>query len=188
MTKKDLRAFFQARRLALEPQTYFRFSSLITEHLIRDYCLPGKKVHLFIGSQNRREVNTLPLLVHLLRQNKEVWAPVITPEKKMLHGEIKTPEDLVEGPFGLIQPQNGIEKILPDVVIVPGLAFTDSGIRLGWGKGYYDSFLAQLPSTVQKVGVCFQFQIAGELPADSWDIQMDFLVTEKGSIRCRKSV
>jgi len=188
MTKKDFRDFFQAKRLALETQTYFRLSSLLTGHLIREYCLPGKRVHLFIGSQNRREVNTLPLLIHLLRQNTEVWAPVITPEKQMLHGEIRTPEDLVEGPFGLIQPKNGIDKIQPDVVIVPGLAFTETGTRLGWGKGYYDGFLSQLPPSTQKVGICFQFQIANELPADSWDVQMDFLVTESGSINCRKSV
>lgn len=67
-------------------------------------------------------------------------------------------------------------------IIVPGLAFTKAGQRLGRGGGYYDRYLASLPSATQKIGVCFSLQIVDGLPIESHDQKMDVVITEDGIV------
>ena len=76
--------------------------------------------------------------------------------------------------------------ILPaeiDLILVPGLAFTRDGHRLGRGGGFYDRFLAQLPERTVKLGVCFDLQMVEALPAEAHDRRVDAVVTESGLIR-----
>ena len=65
-------------------------------------------------------------------------------------------------------------------IIVPGLAFTKGGQRLGRGGGYYDRYLAALPPTTHKIGVCFALQIVDALPIEHHDQKMDVVITEEG--------
>lgn len=72
-------------------------------------------------------------------------------------------------------------------VIVPGLAFTPEGWRLGYGGGYYDRLFARLPNHVVKIGCGFAAQLTGGLPVLRLDVKMDYVVTEAGVIRCKES-
>ena len=63
-----------------------------------------------------------------------------------------------------------------DVVIIPGVAFTRDGKRLGRGKGYYDRFLPKL-STAYRIGVCYDFQLSDTLPTESYDQKMDLVIS-----------
>jgi 5-formyltetrahydrofolate cyclo-ligase len=63
-----------------------------------------------------------------------------------------------------------------DLIVVPGLAFTAKGNRLGRGAGFYDRFLSGIPATTVKVGVCFEFQRVSEVPQESHDVKMDAVV------------
>lgn len=63
-----------------------------------------------------------------------------------------------------------------DLVVVPGLAFTRCGRRLGRGGGFYDRALADLPRRVKRLGVCFEFQVVGDLPVEPHDALLDGLV------------
>jgi 5-formyltetrahydrofolate cyclo-ligase len=69
------------------------------------------------------------------------------------------------------------------IILVPGLAFTRKGDRLGRGGGFYDRYLAQLPSTTFKLGVCFAMQLVPTLPTEPHDQCMDAVVTENGFLR-----
>jgi len=66
------------------------------------------------------------------------------------------------------------------VILVPGLAFTKQGRRLGRGGGFYDRYLTALPAAVRKIGVCFAMQLVESLPIEAHDQQMDVVVTEAG--------
>ena len=79
-------------------------------------------------------------------------------------------------------PHTPIEK-QPDVVIVPGLAFTRQGQRLGMGGGYYDRYLQSQPDTFS-VGVCYDWQVLDKLPLDTHDRPMNTLVTNTDTISC----
>jgi 5-formyltetrahydrofolate cyclo-ligase len=65
---------------------------------------------------------------------------------------------------------------------VPGLAFTRKGLRLGRGGGYYDRYLAALPPTTLKIGVCFALQLVDAMPTEPHDQRMNAVVTEEGLV------
>ena len=67
-------------------------------------------------------------------------------------------------------------------MIVPGLAFTSAGDRLGQGGGWYDRFLADVRPECRTIGVGFVEQIVDALPVEDHDIRLDHVVTESGDI------
>lgn len=67
-------------------------------------------------------------------------------------------------------------------IVVPGLAFTKTGHRLGRGGGFYDRYLASLPASTARIGVCFALQIVDALPMEPHDQRMNAIVTEEGLI------
>jgi len=88
------------------------------------------------------------------------------------------PEELASGSFGILEPQRGIpcDPGEIDLVIVPGVAFTRSGCRLGRGRGYYDKYLSRSGFRAAKIGVCYLHQLVGELPVEPHDVRMDEVV------------
>jgi len=80
-------------------------------------------------------------------------------------------------------PEADVDPAWPDVVVVPGLAFTAAGDRLGQGGGWYDRYLAQVRADCTAIGVCFAEQIADTLPVEAHDITMDHVVTDLGAVR-----
>lgn len=90
---------------------------------------------------------------------------------------------LVDGPHGTRQPRPDAPRCLPELVIVPMLAFDKVGRRLGYGGGYYDRTLASLRAAMPvlvAVGLAFSAQEADELPEEGGDQRLDWLVTERG--------
>ncbi len=86
------------------------------------------------------------------------------------------PEALHRGAFGIDEPV-GTDECRPseiDVMIVPGIAFTPNGGRMGRGRGYYDRYLSQPEAArIHRIGVCFRCQLRRELPLEPHDIAMD---------------
>jgi 5-formyltetrahydrofolate cyclo-ligase len=80
-------------------------------------------------------------------------------------------------------PESGIEPSWPDLVVVPGLAFTAAGHRLGQGGGWYDRFLLETRPDCVSVGVCFAEQVVDEVPVEVHDVTMDHVVTDAGVLR-----
>jgi 5-formyltetrahydrofolate cyclo-ligase len=75
-------------------------------------------------------------------------------------------------------PEDEVDPLWPDVVIVPGLAFTTDGRRCGQGGGWYDRFLAALRDDCTTIGVCFAPQLVANLPTELHDIVLDAVVTD----------
>ena len=84
--------------------------------------------------------------------------------------------DLETGPFGLMQPRPDVGTIVPDVLFVPLLGFTERGERLGQGAGHYDRWLADHPGTTA-IGMAWDGQLVEELPTESHDIPLAAVVT-----------
>jgi 5-formyltetrahydrofolate cyclo-ligase len=79
-------------------------------------------------------------------------------------------------------PEDAVDAAWPDAVIVPGLAFTPTGHRLGQGGGWYDRFLERVRDDCVTVGVCFHEQIVDELPMEPHDIAVHWMVTDRGVV------
>ena len=91
----------------------------------------------------------------------------------------------IKEPDPMIHPE--VSADVPDVIVMPGLAFDRTGNRIGFGRGCYDRFLADRKRPVLLIGAAYDFQITdGRLPSEPSDIPVQYLVTESGLSRCGK--
>lgn len=81
-------------------------------------------------------------------------------------------------------PKKDSIKVVPDLLLLPGLAFSKKGERLGKGKGFYDKFLDMFKGVT--VGIGFEEQIVEDLPVEQHDKKVSYLVTDKNFYRCLK--
>jgi 5-formyltetrahydrofolate cyclo-ligase len=73
-------------------------------------------------------------------------------------------------------PEDDVDPSWPDVIIVPGLAFTRSGERVGQGGGWYDRFLSKISPGSTTIGVCFEPQIVESVPTEDHDIALNIVI------------
>jgi len=90
-----------------------------------------------------------------------------------------SPDDmLLPGPSRIPQPDFGAEAVMPDVAFIPLVGFDAALNRLGQGAGHYDRALEKLPDTL-KIGLAWSVQRVAHIPAESWDVPLDLIVTEQ---------
>ena len=85
--------------------------------------------------------------------------------------------------YGMLEPAIKKRSLIPNVALVPLLAFDKKNYRLGYGKGYYDKFLnkyLKLNKNIITIGVAFSFQKYNKLPTSKFDVKLDYILTEKG--------
>ena len=85
-------------------------------------------------------------------------------------------EPFIKNALNILEPENPIKISEVDVFLVPGMAFTTSGKRLGRGGGYYDKLLSMHPNTL-KIGLTFNERIIKDIPIENHDISMDYVFT-----------
>jgi len=127
-------------------------------------------------------------VAHLLDSGVVVALPrVVEGSDRTLDLHIFRPGDrLVTSGAGVSEPLDTaprVDRASITVALVPGLVYDICGNRLGFGEGYYDRLLSQLPRAL-KLGICFDFQLVDSLPAAAHDVSMDRLVTDARSLRC----
>lgn len=114
---------------------------------------------------------------------RTIGYPRVEDDRLGLYG-VASPFELQPGQWGLREPAaDPARAVAPDsidLILVPGIAFTRAGARLGRGGGYYDRLLSALPPGACKIGVCFDAQILPDLPILSHDQHVDFVATESG--------
>jgi len=95
------------------------------------------------------------------------------------------------GLWRILEPDPAHCPVIPpseiDLLLIPGLAFTRSGARLGRGRGFYDRFLDRVRPGAVKIGVCFQAQLIDAVPVEIHDHAVHLIVTEAEVIRCAQS-
>ena len=130
----------------------------------------------------RSEVDTASVISWCREQGKRIALPKVTGVGTMEVFLVGDPQvDLEAGVWGIPEPRSGLERARPseiDVVIVPGVAFDLHGGRLGYGGGYYDTYLPSVPADRLLVGIAFRAQVVDCVPMGPHDRRMDVLVTE----------
>ena len=135
------------------------------------------------------EISPLSALKHIMiLPNKSVALPVVTGNNQpLLFREYNQGTVLQSGAFGILEPDETARILIPDIVIVPFLAFDEEGFRLGYGGGFYDRTLQALRQNnpdLLTIGVGYSKQkAAGVLPIDSYDQKLDFIVTNTAEYR-----
>lgn len=179
--KKSLRRIYFEKRRVLSSGEVREKSGQITNNLLKLEEVNDKSVACYLPINN--EVDTSMLVDQLLRQGAKVFVPCWSKKSEgWAFGKFVDWESLSEGPFGTMQPKTVKgEKVEFKVAIVPGIAFSLDGVRLGYGKGVFDRLLSGRQCL--KIGLAYNFQIVDELPQDKHDLVMDVIVTEKRVIR-----
>ena len=130
------------------------------------------------------EIDPLPLLEALAAKGVALALPVVEAKAAPLVFRAWMPGDqLVQHRFGMAEPPREAPALVPDIVVVPLLAFDRQGQRLGYGGGYYDRTLAALRKRgrVLAVGIGFALQEMPSVPRAAHDVPLDWIVTERAA-------
>lgn len=122
------------------------------------------------------EVKTDLILEKAKVLGKKVALPSVE-GKSLTFYELSSGKYLVKGRFGIMEPlpYGPVERM--DLLVVPGIAFDKKGYRLGYGKGYYDKFLAA--KSLFSIGLAYSFQLLESLPRGKYDKKLDAIATEE---------
>lgn len=187
--KNDLRGSIKAMRRGLSRDRKQEMDSAIAASFLRSTSYTRSDVILTYVS-TAIEVDTAFIIQTALRDGKKVACPrCVDGTRQMEFYYIRSMEELSPGYFGVLEPAADHTRLYRGaqrpVCIVPGLAFDHWGYRLGYGKGYYDRFLAGY--TGWTVGLCYSACIEYKLPHGRFDRAVDRLITEKYTRRCSES-
>lgn len=132
------------------------------------------------------EIDLSKLMVVLADEGWNIALPVVVEAGQPLVFRRWLPGDsLVQGPLRTLQPPSTGERLIPEIILVPLLAFDSEGYRLGQGGGFYDRTLETLKREepgLLAIGVGFACQRMDHVPRDRYDQQLDMIVTEEGCL------
>jgi 5-formyltetrahydrofolate cyclo-ligase len=136
----------------------------------------------------RSEVGTRTLMEESLMREKRIVLPKVnTAMHTLMLYEVKHMDELTPGYMGIPEPPQmderrvGIDDV--DLVVIPGAGFDFAGNRLGYGAGYYDSLLSQRKKNIPVIALAYEEQIVDSIPAETHDVKVDMIVTDKRVIR-----
>jgi len=184
--KREIRARIIAQREALAAGTRRAWSSAITERL---EALPEYRAARLVAAyaSYRGEFDTAELIQHALAGGKRVVVPRVSPRRDRIEfffvGDPR--RDLAPGAWGIPEPRAhcaGLGGDALDLVLTPGVAFTRRGERLGYGRGFYDRFLAQYGGRPRLVAAAYSIQVVERLPTEAHDRRVQRVVTEQETI------
>lgn len=181
--KASLREALLQKRLSVSTKKWEKKSAIIVQNL---KAFPpfyeAKCVHIFVSINERKEVNTHPLLRELLEEGTKVIIPITDfSTGELYHTELTSFDELQPNRWGVLELADpAITSLIPDVIIVPLLAADYQLNRIGYGKGFYDRFLATTKAL--KIGLVFHEFILDKIPVEHFDQKLDVLISEKAII------
>lgn len=177
MTKLDYRTQFLSLRAGWSEDRFRQENEAIAENLI---YLPELKnaelIMAFLPILSKKEFDFRPLMHIWLGEGKRITIPVMTVTGIMRQAFYDESIRIVEKKWGVLEPEfPEFTDSVPDVCLFPGLGADRSGVRLGYGKGFYDRFFAQL-STLRIFPV-HRDCLVENLPREPHDQLVDIIVT-----------
>ena len=147
-----------------------------------------KQVDSYINSQNvacyfpiGSEVDTHDIMLDILEHGKNMLLPKII-DNNLEFYDIPNLEKLEKGRFDIMEPKDSCKKAEKiDCVLIPTVGVSKSGVRLGYGKGYYDGFLSLIDAV--KISLTYSKQIVKSIPNESHDVKIDWIVTEDENVK-----
>ena len=175
MDKKTLRKKIREQKRAMTPEQIETASAKLVEMFLQtELYRDAKTIYGYLPYN--QEVRTVPILEQALADGKRVAVPkVYGEEMKFVYltdlAQVETgyagiPEPIADGPIG---------DDPTALVLMPGMAFTKAGQRIGYGGGFYDKFLAAEPDH-PTIALCYDFQMVDQLPTEKFDIPVDLVL------------
>ncbi|WP_343615295.1 5-formyltetrahydrofolate cyclo-ligase [Flavobacterium sp.] len=178
--KKELRLHYKNLRKELSTEDIEEKSLAIANNLIQLPIWDKSYYHVFLPIIEHKEVDTEFILHLLLGKDKEIVISKSDFEtREMTHFLLTDNTKIKKNEFNIPEPVNGLEVPVSiiDVVFVPLLAFDIYGSRIGYGKGFYDKFLAKCKPETLKIGLSFFESVEMIDDVFESDIKLDYCVT-----------
>ena len=172
MDKVQIRKLVLSERKKLNLTDKSNYDDSICLNLL-NFCTDANVKTIMAFNPFATEPNIRPTLERLLKSQIDLYLPITTPSKIEV-GKVVNPLNFAE------LEKSEIQNF--DLIVVPGLAFnTQTGDRLGYGKGYYDKFLSQ--ATGLKIGLCYDSELGFEWMVEKHDQKVDCLITQYSFIK-----
>lgn len=182
MLKPELRKTYLEKRLQLSETDYENLNQQLLQQFMRLDFSGVSAVQFFLPMLRTKEPNTWPMIKYLQKEHQNinrVFPKADFKQKKLFN--FLDDKDLIiaENNFGIPQPINGNQFYIDknSIVIVPLLAFDLTGNRVGYGGGFYDSFLADCEVGVQFIGLSFFKPVEFIEDADTFDVKLHQCIT-----------
>ncbi len=185
MTKHELRQRYLKKRQSLSEAEFLQRNHALCERFFSGIDISFIKViHVFLPLTEKHEPDTWLIIDRIRREFPliRLSIPRVNETSNTLeHFFFEGLHQLKKNKWGILEPQQGIPTPLQkiDMVLVPLLAYDTTGHRLGYGKGYYDRFLAQCPSSTRAYGISF-FPPEKQLPTHEADVRLNGCITPEG--------
>lgn len=186
MNKAALRAIYREKRQALQAGEEHRLQDLLLIQF-QQLDLPGIDiVHSYLAARGKKEPDPEPILRFLAFRNPQlqVIVPRVNADGLTLsHYLLEEDTPLELNDWGIPEPRQAMEADISgiDLVLVPLLAFDQAGHRVGYGKGFYDRFLAALPPHTIKLGLSFFEPVDRISDTNTFDVRLDYCITPSRS-------
>jgi 5-formyltetrahydrofolate cyclo-ligase len=182
MNKKELREnALKIRNGFASRQVWDSSEEIVRKLLEHPWYRDCTTLFTYVSMDN--EVQTRQLIEKAFEDGKRVCVPRVVPRQQMQAVPITNPStDLEKGFFGVLEPVAHLQPVSQhevDLVVVPGLVFDREGYRIGYGGGYYDKYLENLPSHCRTVGLAFHTLITDRIPREAHDKKVMLVITEK---------
>ena len=179
--KAGLRERYKTFRREMPSEKKARLDQVIADRVTSLWQYKRNRL-LLIYVSTAIEVDTYRIMERAWAEGKQVAVPRCVPgTRNMEFYYIQSLEDLEPGTFGVLEPRPEKSRLLTDfrsgLCIVPALSYDWHGYRLGYGKGYYDRFLAKFGG--QMIGICYSECVQKRLPHGRFDRPVELLVTER---------
>lgn len=179
--KKYFRAILKETRESLPASIVAGLSTRVQSTFLDAHFYRGSGA-IVLYSAFKGEVSTDAIFDDALASGRAIFFPRVDRATDALRlCRVQSRSDLTPGAYGILEPEAPpIEtaSLPPCVVVVPGVAFTANGERIGRGEGHYDRMLAELPAHAITVGLAYSFQLLDRIPQSGWDRRLNFVVTE----------
>jgi 5-formyltetrahydrofolate cyclo-ligase len=180
MNKFELRQKYRLKRQALNQEECNALSKLILNKLVTSFDLKNLNVGIFLPIERQKEPNTFLLFSMIDKSITNLYAPKVIPNKEeMIFNRINSPDEILLGMYNIPEPLSTeqIDCRELNIILIPLMAFSGEGYRVGYGKGYYDKYLHEADKKLIKIGISM-FDNTEEIDdVNKFDIKMDYCIT-----------
>lgn len=197
MDKREFRREMRARRRRLSPQVQQRAAEKLRDQVVSSYSfLTSRRIATYVPVGG--EIDTTPIAFKARQMFKRCYLPILHPyrPRRLVFAQYEASSQMKPNRVGIDEPQVDPKRWFGpqqlDLILLPLVGFSTTGMRIGMGGGYYDTSLEYLNyrDTWKKpklIGVAYEFQKfdAGQVTADSWDVRLDGVFTESRFYICK---
>lgn len=184
-TKSRVRKELLKKRNEVSKEEQISNSRLVCDKLLKMEWYEESNL-ILVYAAIRNELSLDSFIEQAWKDGKKLYFPKVNGQDMEFY-RADAWNELESGCFGVLEPHGDIERILPNQIVtktpmfVPGVAFSTDGQRIGYGKGYYDRYLAAKHKNIciEPIGIAYAFQVTEPWKNDEFDYPMSYIVTEK---------